>query len=215
MFDVPFVLVAFKGFGFELVSFYYPPADIRGFKFGCAARDLLLKMPVADEPPKDRDAFVDWLEITTPAQRKIRERLWFAGLVWDCRFYNEGTDTKPRKLLALTPLGGKVLGVFGDDMRKGRRIRWEKWKYPSVAANHDYYVQTLDHFGMTKDDAVKLDPKRLPGRKIKTVTRGTGQEYLARRLARYDSIWSKYDNLSVSPDNIAPAFSPKSFTSAG
>lgn len=195
---IPPVRVIFRGVGLNGDCNYFPRQDIRGFKFGCAAREMLLSMPLIKIPPMYRNEFSDWFKIETPSQRKVVYRLHDAGLVWLCNFYEEGQTVKFDKIGALTPIGGMILDTFGDDMRNGNKIRWSKWKHDSVAASDDNFTKALNNMGLTEDHAIKL--KRGVNKYASNSTmqsRGTSLFYLACRIDQYDRIWHNDISLAV------------------
>jgi hypothetical protein len=175
-----------------------PFSDVRGMRIGISARKLLLQLPTASEMPLEYSAYDEWHLTPRPIENalgKVVIRLWRAGLIWRvCRF-DKGSYLKYTLCCALTPLGAEVVKVFGDDMRRGQRIRWSKWERPSVAFSEDICRQMLQ--GMNLSIADDIDSKTISRENTPKLPRfeeirsyGTGRFYTLCRLAAYDRIWS-------------------------
>lgn len=181
----PPIVWGFYGKGFRGYGQYYPSIDIRGCKLGSSARKLLLSLPFVETPPLLREESRGWLTIDSQAEKKVAKRLYLSGLLWSCDFYESRGDAKAWRKVALTPLGGKVLDVFGDDIRHGRRIRWQKWSEPSVASSPEKWEQFLSSF----DDLADAPEKTIEPRKPLKLY-GNSMDYLVARIARDEIIWN-------------------------
>lgn len=201
-----------SGGGLSGYGFLLPPKDIRGFKFGCEARKILVELPHSSYLHLEHSAYDSWQMFPRPSPpntRKIMNRLYDAGLVWCVHRYNldietgKGLDNDSDYYYALTDLGQRVVEAFGSDMKQGQKIRWEKWKHPSIACTEELSNQILDKMvndGFFNGD--ELSAKDLD--KMKWVfgidrkpykahpspsSYGNSQGYLLRRIIRHDRLW--------------------------
>ena len=197
-----------KGGGLSGWGYLLPENDIRGIRFGCGARKMLAEFSHSSYPPMEWSEYDSWKAFPSPNppnQRKILSRLLDAGLIWGVSRFHQSTkgfsDTKPDYCVALTDLGQKVLDVFGDDIRTGQRVRWQKWRHPSVKCTDKLWEDLLAE--MTNDGI--LSDLALSGRDLEKMERsfglgahserikcqqyGNSQNYLIRRIKRFDSMW--------------------------
>lgn len=202
------------GGGLSGHGFLLPPRDIRGFKFGCEARKILLELPHSSYLQLERSAYESWQMFprpSPPSTRKVMNRLYAAGLVWHVHKYNLDIDTGKESdnnsdyYYALTDLGQRVVEAFGSDMKRGKKIRWEKWVHPSIACTEELSDQMLDKMvtdnildknELSEEDLTKMKRKFGLDRKqdsnyssLNYPNHGNSIRYLLSRIARYDLLW--------------------------
>ena len=199
-----------SGGGLSGYGLLLPPSDIRGIRFGCEARKILVELPHSSYLHLEHSIYDSWQMFPRPSPpntRKVMNRLLSAGLVWWVDRYNfDGKTGKPLDndidyYFALTDLGQSVVEVFGNDMKQGRKVRWDKWKYPSIACTEELQNQIIDKMinnsvlneeQLTPKDvdkmkrALNIDKKPY---KAYPSSYGNSQDYLLRRIIRYDEMW--------------------------
>ena len=194
-----------------------PYEDIRGFRFGIAARRILPSLPHATLPPLHWQEYDHWHRIPKPIPNsvgKMLKRLRDAGLIWFVDRYAKRSDTEYERCVALTDLGQKVVEVFGDDMQRGQRVRWDKWQEPSVAGSAERWQELrerwvsdglMEHCPDDKhlsdvQEAINNPPPRLE------LQYGNSQKYLLTRIKRFDGLWG---DVVMLPALYAPGCKPQ------
>lgn len=183
-----------KGGGLVGNGLLLPESDVRGIRIGIAARQLILQLPSVESMPLSYESYDAWHHIQRPlpnAMSKVIQRLREAGLIWSVRRWVSYGSNDWTQCLALTPLGTDVVAVFSDYMRRGQRIRWNKWDRPSVQCTDELCRDTLQAMKLevaTKDDSEIIFMETTPTESI-PCSYGTSRNYLLRRLAREDSLW--------------------------
>jgi hypothetical protein len=187
--------VQVKGGGLWGAGAILPSGDVRGLRIGIAARRLLLQLKPAQDLPLHYETYDEWHQIKKPVSgpdNKVIRRLLFSGLIWSVTRYDKGSDTSGFKCLALTPLGTAVMEVFGEDIKRGQRIRWSKWDIPSVACTEEKWKEYwggTEHFEANESESRRMGVK--PGYSRGDFGRGYGNsmEYLCVRIRQMDEIW--------------------------
>jgi hypothetical protein len=127
----------------------FPPKDIRGSRLGLRARKELCRLAADTEGTYEIDGVIVPKSIKPvlgkdTAYRKVLLRLFNHGIVVRGMVGGVpyGSTDHRQRVVGLTPNGRKLWDVFGDDIRSGQKIRWEKWQEPSWV--YDYQEDTLD-----------------------------------------------------------------------
>jgi len=193
--------IRLNGGGLDGSGFPMPYEDIRGFRFGIAARRILPSLPHATLPPLHWQEYDNWHRIPRPVPNpvgKMLRRLEDAGLIWSVCRYAKRSDTEWERCVALTDLGQKVVEVFGDDMQRGQRVRWDKWQEPSVAGSAERWQELrerwiseglMQHAPHDDDDISQIqksidNPSRSP-----QLQYGNSRKYLLARIKHFDGLW--------------------------
>lgn len=190
-----------EGGGLDGAATVLPSADVRGLRIGKAARQLLLQLPSASDLSCHYEDYDAWHHQPKPignAFSKVVARLEESGLVWCIRRYAQGSDADWTYCLALSPLGADVVKVFGENMKRGQRIRWDKWDRPSVAFTDELCRERLKAMNLmiaTETEAKRINPKAT-WKLGDFGDYGTSAAYLATRLRRFGFIW---DDVMVYP----------------
>ena len=195
-----FGVIKLHGGGLSGYGIPMPSDDIRGFRFGIAARRLLPSLTHATLPPLHWEKYDHWHRILQPCPNpvgKMLKRLRDAGLIWIVQRYAQGSDTQWEHCVALTDLGQKVVDVFGDDMQRGQRVRWDKWSEASVAGSLERWDTLrkqwvgdglLECFPNDKQLTDIQKEINCPSYR-KPLQYGNSNEYILRRISRFDDLW--------------------------